>query len=653
MAALFFAVTLSNNCVPKQCKNSIKIPRGCDILRKSRHSAIDSLPRKFCPTTCYRTATPLSASSSVVESAIKNWYNQRSYLLKEQHFQGATIMTKNTLLISLLLVGLTSTLLPAEEQPGVTYRRISVAEYRDKMKAGWIGQIAGVCWGAPTEFKYMERIIPEAEVPKWRPEMINDAFGQDDLYVEMTFLRTLEQYGLDVSIRQAGIDFANSGYPLWHANVAGRKNLRAGIAPPDSSHPQFNKCADDIDYQIESDFSGLIAPGLPTIAIEIGDKFGRLMNYGDGVYAGIFVGTMYCEAFFETDVVKIIEAAMNAIPTDSQYAGMVRDVLTWYKEEPNDWIKTWEKIEAKYHKNPDYRRFSCDPGRFNIDAKINGAYILVGLLYGKGDLDETIIISTRCGQDSDCNPSNAGGVLFTTLGFSKLPARFAEKLDLKTKFIYTNYNVPELIDVSEKIARQAVVKAGGFIEKNAKGEEVFVIPVKEIKHAPTMRSWEPAPIANSKFTEEEMETIKYRDFRDIQAAVSHHFPGWTIADCGPDMDPGVREFFGRQNVLLTHPKERGVPCILSREVEIPQQGPTKLHLVVSHHDQGDWDLIVKVDGKEIFKRLIGNEPNTPRWKTIEIDLAPYAGKTVKLELLNQPNGWAWEGGYWAEIEIKH
>jgi DNA-binding response OmpR family regulator len=31
--------------------------------------------------------------------------------------------------------------------------------------------------------------------------------------------------------------------------------------------------------------SGLIAPGLPNIAIRLGEKFGRLMNYGDGVYA--------------------------------------------------------------------------------------------------------------------------------------------------------------------------------------------------------------------------------------------------------------------------------------------------------------------------------------------------------------------------------
>ncbi|MDR0327563.1 MAG: ADP-ribosylglycohydrolase family protein [Planctomycetaceae bacterium] len=562
-------------------------------------------------------------------------------------------MKRHTILILMLLSMLGVPVLQAAEQPGVTYRRISVSDYRNKMKGGWIGQIAGVCWGAPTEFQYQERIIPENEMPKWKPEMINDAFGQDDLYVEMTFLRTMEEHGLDVSLRQAGIDFANSGYPLWHANVEGRRNLRSGIAPPDSSHPQFNRCADDIDYQIEADYSGLIAPGMPSVAVELGEKFGRLMNYGDGVYAGMFVGAMYCEAFFETDLVKIIETALKAIPADSQYAEMVRDVLGWYKENPNDWIKTWEKIEAKYHENPDYRRFSCDPGKFNIDAKINGAYILVGMLYGKGDLDQTIIIATRCGQDSDCNPSNAGGVLFTTLGFTKLPARFSEKLDETRIFSHTAYNFPALINVCEKLARQAIIKEGGFIEKNGQGEEVFVIPVKAVKQGPTMKTWSPGPIAGSEFTEKEQQQIKFKDFRNIQEAVSHHFPGWTITDCGPDMEPGVREFFGRTNVLLTHPKERGVPCILSREVKVPDKGRCELRLVVTHDDLGDWDLIVKVDGKEILKRSIGKEHDPPnnRWTTVDVDLTPYTGKTIKLELLNQPTGWSYEAGYWAEIKL--
>ncbi|MHC4229390.1 MAG: ADP-ribosylglycohydrolase family protein, partial [Planctomycetota bacterium] len=131
---------------------------------------------------------------------------------------------------------------------GAPVRRITVEDYADKMKAGWIGQMAGVGWGGPTEFRYKGEIIPEDKMPAWKPELINQ-FRQDDIYVEMTFMRTLELYGMDVSIRQAGIDFANSGYPLWHANREGRTLLRRGIAPPDSGHPEFNKHADDIDYQ--------------------------------------------------------------------------------------------------------------------------------------------------------------------------------------------------------------------------------------------------------------------------------------------------------------------------------------------------------------------------------------------------------------------
>ncbi len=386
-------------------------------------------------------------------------------------------------------------------------RRITVEDYVDKMKAGWVGQMAGVGWGGPTEFRYKGQIIPEDKMPQWQPGIINQ-FEQDDIYVEMTFLRTLELYGLDCSIRQAGIDFANSGYRLWHANENGRDNLRKGIAPPDSGHPEFNKHADDIDYQIEADFSGLIAPGMPNLVIELGEKFGRLMNYGDGLYGGQFVGGMYAEAFFEDDMEKIVRAGLKCIPKDSQYAECIRDVLTWYKQNPDDWEKTWRLIEEKYQDNPDYRKFSCDKGEFNIDAKINGAYIVMGMLYGKGDPDKTIVISTRCGQDSDCNPSNAGGILFTTIGFENLPDKFKSALNPEGKFSHTPYNFPTLVEVSKKLVRQAVKRAGGRLEKNADGKDVFIIPIQRPKPGKLEQCWEAGPIANSKFTEEEMALIK-------------------------------------------------------------------------------------------------------------------------------------------------
>ncbi len=529
-------------------------------------------------------------------------------------------------------------------------RRLSLAEYRDKMKAGWVGQMAGVTWGAPTEFRFKDQIIPADKVPAWKPALINDAFAQDDLYVDMTFLRTLEQYGLKVSIRQAGLDFANSGYPLWCANNAGRKNLRAGIAPPDSSHPKFNKCPNDIDYQIEADYSGLIAPGLPQVPIEMGEKFGRLMNYGDGMYAGQFVGAMYAAAFFESDPEKIAQTALEAIPAACQYAEMVRDLIAWHRAEPNDWEKAWHQCQKKYRENPEYQKASNG----GIDCKINGAYVLLGLLYGERDPDRTITIAMRGGMDSDCNPSSAAGVLFTTMGFANVPERFTKELSQTNIFSHTAYSFPRLIAVCEKLARQVVKDAGGKITREA-GAEVFTIPVRAPQPSMLELSWAPGPIANSRYTPAEMAKIKVGTApTQVRAAVEKAAPGWQVENCGTEMDPGLRaEWGGKKNVLVTHPLDEHTGCVLSKKIKVPAGKKATLRLVVGHDPQGDFDLIVRADGRELLRKAVSKATATSDpWLVQSVDLSPYAGKKApKVELINQPSGWSFEAAYWAEIAV--
>ena len=420
---------------------------------------------------------------------------------------------KRTLLIlgmlAIFVLSFSTNLVAQETFPQPTERRIALSEYRDKMMGGWIGQMVGVGWGAPTEFQSSGHIMPLEDVPEWTPEMVN-VYGQDDLYVEMTFLRSMEEYGFDVSIHQAGIDFANSGYMLWHANLEGRKNLRAGIPPPNSGHPAFNSHADDIDYQIEADYSGLIAPGMPNTVIALGEKFGRLMNYGDGLYGGQFVGAMYAEAFFESDPAKLVQAGLQAIPEGSQFAEAVRDVVAWHAENPQNWEATWSLVNDKYHLNPEYRKFTCSDieSDFNIDAKINAAYIVMGMLYGEGDYDKTNIISMRCGQDSDCNPSNAAGILFTAVGYSNLPERFISGLDKNEKFSFTEYSFPALIDVCEKLAIDAVQRAGGRLELNSAGEKELVIPMVAVVPSALEQSHAPGPIADDAFTKEELSRLE-------------------------------------------------------------------------------------------------------------------------------------------------
>ncbi len=388
-------------------------------------------------------------------------------------------------------------------------RRLSLPAYRDKMMGGWLGQMVGAEWGMPVEFEYGGETVPEDKVPEWNPSMFAGAFNQDDLYVELTFLKTLSKHGLDIGSKVIGIEFARTSYKLWHANLNARENLRRGIAPPDSGHPRYNGHADDIDYQIESDFTGLISPGMPGSVVELGERFGRMINYGDGVYGGQFMGGMYAEAFFEDNIERIVRAGLRCIPRQSQYYECITDVMTWHAQYPDDWDAAWRLINEKYHLNPNYRLFSCRKppnSQKNIDSKINGAYVVTALLYGEKDIEKTIKLAVRCGHDTDCNASSAAGVLFTILGFERIQEKYKEGITGKRKFSGTYYDLGGVIADCESLAKENVIRSGGSIE-TAEGEEVLVIIDKLPKLNRAVQSWKPEPITGSRFTEEELAKI--------------------------------------------------------------------------------------------------------------------------------------------------
>jgi hypothetical protein len=118
---------------------------------------------------------------------------------------------------------------------------------------------------------------------------------------------------------------------------------------------------------------------------------------------------------------------------------------------------------------------------FNIDAKINSAYIIIGLLYGNGDFGKTIQISTLCGQDSDCNPASAAGILGVLMGYSGIPSEW--KLGLKEvediNFKYTDISLNDAYDYSYRQAIAVIDKNGGkVLEDEVKIKYQEVVPVK-------------------------------------------------------------------------------------------------------------------------------------------------------------------------------
>jgi hypothetical protein len=362
-------------------------------------------------------------------------------------------------------------------------REISRAELHDKIAGGWAGQMIGVSFGDPTEFRFRAK-INDGKLPKWTPERVSNALDQDDLYVDMTFAKVLDDKGLDATTEDFGAMFREAKYRLWHANLAARRALKRGVPATLSGTPKYNAHANDIDFQIESDFIGLMTPGLPQSANEIAWRAGRVMNYGDGIYGGMFVSGMYAAAFFEKDPRKVVEAGLASIPAKSPYAVLIRDVLAWHREYPSDWQIVWNLIEEKWDK-----RDPCPEGAlrpFNIDAKLNGAYIALGLLYGGGDFGKTIEVATRAGQDSDCNPASAAGILGVILGYQAIPEEWKGGIPpvADQKFNYTDFSFHGIVASTEKRAVALIEKTGGRVQ----GDRITV-KTQSVK-SPKLEVWE-------------------------------------------------------------------------------------------------------------------------------------------------------------------
>ena len=338
----------------------------------------------------------------------------------------------------------------------------------DKIKGGWAGQTIGCTYGGPTEFRYAGTMIndninivyPEHYI-KWYYENFPGLY--DDIYMDLTFVDVFEKEGLDAPVASFAKAFSEAEYPLWHANQQARYNIRQGILPPESGYWENNPHADDIDFQIEADYAGIMSPGMINAAVHYTDGIGHMMNYGDGWYGGVYVAAMYALAFVSDDIDFVVREALKVIPEESKYHKCMSDVIRWHEEYPDNWEITWALAMKEWSFD-----IGCPDGvyqTFNIDATINSAYILIGLLYGEKDFYKTIDIATRCGYDSDCNPASAGGILGVMLGYSNIPeywkANLYEVEDLN--FEYTDISLNKVYQMSFDQALKVIERYGGSV----------------------------------------------------------------------------------------------------------------------------------------------------------------------------------------------
>ncbi|NVO18891.1 MAG: ADP-ribosylglycohydrolase family protein [Bacteroidetes bacterium] len=402
----------------------------------------------------------------------------------------------------------------SEKNHYVGQKTFTAAELKDKIRGGWAGQTIGVVYGAPVEFKYQGSIIPDYQNIPWHEGYVKYWFDKkpglfDDVYTDLNFVEVFEKYGLKAPMDSIASHWASTPYHLAHANQASRYNILNGIRPPASGYWKNNPHADDIDFEIEADFIGLMAPGMVNSATEIANRVGHIMNSGDGWYGGVFVSSLYSLAFVASDVNELVEQANKTIPEGTKFHECIADVIKWHKQFPDDWKATWFELQKKWNND-----VGCPKGvflSFDIDAKMNSAFVAIGLLYGNGDFTKSIDISARCGQDADSNPATVGGVLGVMLGYSKIPAFWLNPLQEiePLDFEGTDMSLNKAYDLSYKQAVEMIKLSGGSVDRDK-----IVIPLAE-----------PVPVAFEQNFEKTFPTYRDRYDKSFTDELSYDFTG--------------------------------------------------------------------------------------------------------------------------------
>jgi hypothetical protein len=151
--------------------------------------------------------------------------------------------------------------------------------------------------------------------------------------------------------------------------------------------------------------------------------------------------------------------------------------------------------------------------------------------------------------------------------------------------------------------------------------------------------------------------VALADVEEMNKQLDAFAQGWTVANCGKGYGIGLRkECQGRKDVFVTVPPDAANPCVLRKKIDVPAGEDTILQIVVGTHkspdQEGDWQLIVRADGKELLKRNVRDKFSRDGWITINVNISEWAGRQAAVELEHRATGdYIWQG-YWGRIATK-
>jgi hypothetical protein len=398
---------------------------------------------------------------------------------------------------------------------------LSRSEYADKLYGFWLGQCIANWTGLVTEMDKIGNIgevqtgafytredwgkpdqpsIWAEGIPSDLSEDEGGVWGADDdtdieymyqylLYTNKTSLLSGEQ------IKEGWLKhiMAEEENFLWVSNQKAFDLMKEGIVPPETSNPEKNPEFEMIDAQLTTEIFGLFAPTRPDIALKMAQLPIRTSAGGEAAWISEFYVTMYSLASSIDDGLSLknktqwmADEARKGLPEDSYSAKMYDFIKSRYKSNV-PWEQARDEVYQRYQVDQEdgyditSRELYCN-GCFA--AGINFAASIVSLLYGEGDIVETIKIGVLAGWDSDNPTATWGGMLGFMLGKDGVEKAFDRSFASEFNIHRTRQNFPNGIDTFENMARTGVFIVDRVVQEQMKGG---IDLQKNVWHIPAMQ----------------------------------------------------------------------------------------------------------------------------------------------------------------------
>lgn len=284
---------------------------------------------------------------------------------------------------------------------------------------------------------------------------------------------------------------------LWVANQRALELMLAGVVPPATSDPEISKDSiydnyhEMIDAQLTTEIFGFYAPARPDVALKMAKTPIQTTARDNAQWISEFYVIMYSLASaVDQDLSKkeqtqwMANEARKRLPEDSYAAKMFDFVKSRYGtnvpwEEARDDVYTRYQVNQQDGYNITSKNIFCN-GCFV--GGINYAASVISLLYGEGDLKETIKIGTLSGWDSDNPTATWGGLLGFMYGKEGVENAFGRKFSDKFNIHRTRANFPnDGMDNFTNMAKTGVYIIDRVVQEEMEGgidldKDVWYIP---------------------------------------------------------------------------------------------------------------------------------------------------------------------------------